>query len=220
MIIEVGKTYKKKNTGKKMNIITNARSQYYGRAIEFEVVDIDKDVVTYKTIHPTRGEVERESSLKRFLKLVEPTFEIHYKDHILYLDLLDSEKEFLNKNMNFVKENLRSRQQDEDFLKEVTQFAHVDQLKQLYLNSDEEGNIMATNATAAKKPAAKKATPKVKVAKEKKEKAMKTSYSKGAIRRWKKSGALSEDGSVLTLDGKKYDVTKSGKQYLVTPYDK
>lgn len=218
MEVEVGKIYKKKNTGKKMNIITNARSQYYGRHIEFEVIDIYNETITYKTLHPTRGEVERVSPLKRFLKLIEPTFEIPYTDHILYLELLDNEKDFLKQHMDYVNENFRSRQQDEEFLKEVTQFAHVNQLKQLYLNSDEKGNIMATNATAAKKPAAKKATPKV--AKEKKEKTMKSSYSKGAIRRWKKSGALSEDGSVLTLDGKKYDVTKSGKQYLVTPYNK
>ena len=214
MEIEVGKIYKKKNTGKKMNIITNARSQYYGRHIEFEVTDIDGNTVTYKTLHPTRGEVERESSLKRFLKLIELTFEIHYSDHILYLDLLDSEKEFLNKHMDFVKENLRSRQQDEEFLKEVTQFAHVDQLKQLYLNSDEEGNIMATKTTAAKKPAAKKAT--TKVAKEKGSAVLKTAYGAGAFRRWKRKGLLSEDGKTVTLNETVYNVTKDGKKYTLT----
>lgn len=203
--LEVGQTYRKKATNRKMNTISNARSQWFGRYIEFTITDINGDNIEYRTLHPTWGEVTRVSTRNRFLKMIIPTITLHYRQHPLYKGLAQKEKLLLDSWMSRLKENLRSRELDEEFLTFVKGYPQEENLRTLYLNSDEEGNIMET-AKSTKQP-------KEKVAKEGGSKEV---YGKGAFRRWQKKGYLSEDKKQVTLSGVTYNITKEGSKYKLS----
>lgn len=206
--LEVGQTYRKKSTNRKMTTISNARSQYYGRAIEFTITDINGDKIEYNTLHPRHGEVSRTSTRNRFMKMINPQIKMNYKKHPDYAKLGGKEKLFLDSNMKTIKENFRSREHEEEFLRMVAIYPHSEQIKFLFLNADEEGDIMES-AKPTKQPKEKK----VKVAKDGTPKVL---FSKGAFRRWKKNGALSEDGKTVKLGDVTYTVTKEGSKYKLT----
>lgn len=208
MQIEVGQTYSKKS-GRKMNVITNARSQWYGRAIEFKVTDINNDEITYDTIHPTRGPVTRMSTSKRFLKLINKTNEMNYSKTPLYRTLSKKEKIFLNEHMARLKKDFRSREQDDEFIKDSASMVHNAALTELYLGSDEAGSIDSPEHGDGQP--SKKAKPTV-------PKVNKDTYSRGAFRRWKRNGLISEDGKTATINQIKYEIVQEGKKYkLIAP---
>lgn len=109
--------------------------------------------------------------------------------------------------MSRLNDNLRSREQDEEFLRDVEQFPRAEDVRTLYLNSDEEGEIMET---AKPKKAATTQTASTT------ESGPKDVYGKGAYRRWKKSGSLSEDGQTVTIKGETFTVTKEGSKYKLS----
>lgn len=206
--LEVGQTFRKRATNRKMTTISNARSQYYGRYIEFTITDINGDKIEYNTLHPRHGEVSRVSTRKRFMKQINPSIKMHYKNHPDYKRLSPSAKKFLDENMKEIKENFRSLDHEAKFLNEVTDYPLADKIKYLFLNADEQGDLMETVKETKQ--------PKAKTEKVAKEGGSKELYGKGAFRRWQKKGYLSEDKKSVTLSGVTYTITKEGSKYKLT----
>ena len=148
---------------------------------------------------------------------------VNYSKSSAYKILTKKEKRFLNEWIDKLKEEFRSRELEQEFFVNIEpmKFQHRDQILQLFFESDEFGSVPETLNPIIPKVKDLENLAKRTIDQDVKHKLMgikKDVYGRGAYKRWKKFGLLSENNTIVTMNGQKFQIVREGKKFrLVVP---